>query len=135
MKTSLKVSVCNFCGCSNSNSFITPGQRGERLENLPCLGLYFQTTHIFLTGFLLWAHWYKCWRSIQICFLLVTHGQNPKRAAIPKAKDSTAHGYLTGYYAQMHQWNCTVQGKLLHSYNCFCMGINLMHGGLESSWY
>lgn len=97
MKTSLKVSVCNFCGCSNSNSFITPGQRGERLENLPCLGLYFQTTHIFLTGFLLWAHWYKCWRSIQICFLLVTHGQNPKRAAIPKAKDSTAHGYLTGY--------------------------------------
>lgn len=34
--------------------------------------------------------WYTCWRSIQICYCHMTRGHNPKRAAIPKAKSSTA---------------------------------------------
>lgn len=42
----------NFPWCSKSNLFITQRQTGERVENLPRSTSCFQTTQVFLTGFL-----------------------------------------------------------------------------------
>ena len=112
----------------------------------------FPNHSLFPNRISLWEGWYVCWRSVQICYCLMTRGHKPKQVAIPKAKNSTARSERTTLTmagpkrtsaTALYIRTCCI-AVWIHSscqlwsllWLCHCLHLerNMMSGGVEFSW-